>query len=71
MLKILEYIGVTLAAIGFACLSLGYLGIGFAIGLFSCAALILYFEETKQKGLLLLQFYFAVFNLIGVYKAFF
>ena len=63
-----EYIGVTLAALGFACLSLGYMLVGFGLGTISCFFLIYLFVKTRQRGLFLLQCYFLVFNLIGLIR---
>jgi len=69
-MKKLEYIGVLLAAIGFACLSLGYLFAGFAIGFFSSIFLIIYFNYYKMNGLMALQFYFIIFNIYGIFNNF-
>lgn len=65
-LEYIEYTGVTLAGIGFACLSTGFLFTGFMLGVLSCGFLIPYFGNTKQKGLFSLQLYFLVFNILGV-----
>lgn len=70
MLKILEYTGTLLAAIGFLCLSMGYLLAGFIIGLISCVSLIAYFSlhHFNMKGLLMLQLFFFCVNILGIYN---
>jgi len=60
--------GVALAAIGFTLLSLGFLGEGFLVGVFSCSILVLYFKEKNEYSLLLLQVYFLCANLVGLVK---
>ena len=68
-MKSLEYIGVFFAAVGFACLSIGYMALGFGLGIISCFCLIPYFVfYTGQRGLFLLQSYFMVFNFWGLCK---
>lgn len=69
-MKKLEYIGVTLAAIGFLCLSNSLLLAGFIIGLLSCLFLITYFKLSKLNGLLLLQIFFLFANINGIYNNF-
>ena len=67
-MKKFEYIGVTLAAIGFTMLSLGYLFAGFMTGFVSCVFLIIYFNHFKMNGLLALQFYFLCANIYGIFN---
>jgi len=67
-MKQLEIMGVLFAAVGFGLLSNGVYLIGFSCGLFSCSLLIPYFYENKQNFLLLLQGYFAIMNLMGIYN---
>jgi hypothetical protein len=68
-MKQLEYIGVFFAAIGFACLSFGYMPLGFGLGIISCFCLIPYFVfYTGQRGLFLLQSYFMIFNFWGFFS---
>jgi hypothetical protein len=67
-MRYIEYIGVILAAVGFACLSLGFMVAGFSLGLLSCFFLIYLFVKTRQTGLFMLQCYFMVFNIIGLIK---
>jgi len=69
-MKLLEYIGVSLAAVGFSCLSLGYMLAGFILGLLSCLFLIVFFKYNKMNGLLALQMYFFFANIIGIYNNF-
>jgi hypothetical protein len=69
-MKKLEYIGTLLAAIGFTCLSFGYLLIGFILGFISCSILATYFKHFKMKGLLALQLYFFFANILGIYNNF-
>ena len=64
--KPLEYMGVFCAAVGFACLSMGFMLWGFGLGIMSCFCLIPYFALTKQNGLFILQVYFLIFNILGV-----
>lgn len=64
----LEYAGTLFAAIGFSCLSFGYLLTGFVLGLLSTICLIIYFNIHKMKSLLLLQIFFFIVNLIGIYN---
>jgi len=68
-MKLLEYIGVFFAAAGFAFVSLGFLAVGFGLGIISCFCLIPYFVfYTGQRGLFLLQSYFLIFNFIGFFS---
>jgi len=67
-MKKFEYIGVLLAAVGFTCLSVGYLFIGFIVGFASCVFLIVYFNYYKMNGLLALQFYFLCANVYGIFN---
>jgi len=66
--KVLEYIGVSLAAVGFSCLSLGYMLEGFILGLLSCGFLIIYFKYFKMDGLLVLQLFFLCANILGIFN---
>jgi len=67
-MKVLEYIGVLLAAVGFSCLSVGYLFIGFIVGLLSCGFLIVFFNYNKMNGLLALQVFFLCANILGIFN---
>jgi len=67
-MKALEYIGVSFAAVGFSCLSMGYLLAGFILGLLSCVFLIAFFKFNKLNGLLALQVFFFFANLNGIYN---
>jgi len=69
-MKYLEYIGVTLAAIGFLMLSIGILLYGFIFGFMSCLFLITYFKHFKMNGLLTLQIFFLFVNINGIYNNF-
>lgn len=69
-MKNLEYIGVILAAIGFTCLSTGFMLGGFILGVISCLFLISFFKYKKLNGLLALQIYFLFANIIGIYNNF-
>ena len=66
--KLAEFIGVILAATGFSMLATGVYEVGFLIGLGSCAILMPYFFIKKQNFLLLLQGYFAIMNLVGLFN---
>jgi len=68
IISYLEYIGVLLAAIGFTCLSTGYMLVGFILGLISCLFLIVYFYIFNMRGLLALQFYFLCANVYGIFN---
>jgi len=69
-MKAFEYIGVSLAAVGFSCLSLGYMLAGFILGLLSCLFLIIFFKHNKMNGLLSLQLFFLCANILGIYNNF-
>jgi len=69
-MKKFEYIGVMLAAVGFTCLSIGYLFAGFIIGFASCVFLIVFFKYNKMNGLLALQLFFLCANILGIFNNF-
>lgn len=67
--KILEYTGTFLAAVGFSLLSFGYYSSGFAVGIASCILLVPLFKITGQHGLFMLQCFFLLANINGVWNA--
>lgn len=68
--KLLEYMGTLLAGIGFMCLSVGYMFIGFLLGVISCLFLISFFKVMKLNALLCLQVFFLFANILGMYNNF-
>lgn len=69
-IKLLEYMGTLWAGIGFMCLSVGYMFIGFSLGVISCLFLISFFKIMKLNALLALQIFFLFANIIGIYNNF-
>ncbi len=67
-MKWLEYSGVFLAAIGFTCLSAGFMLWGWTLGIISCCLLIPYFYYNSQLGLFSLQSYFFAANIYGLLR---
>ena len=64
-----EYFGTFLAALGFSLLSFGLYSSGFIVGIVSCFFLIFLFKNTGQRGLFLLQCFFLIANINGVFNA--
>ena len=67
-MKYLELFGTIFAATGFGLLSIGYLKIGFIFGVVSCALLLPLFFHNKLYYMLTLQSYFAIMNVIGIWR---
>ncbi len=67
-MKWLEIFGTIFAAIGFGLLSMGLYKIGFILGFVSCSLLMPLFFKNKLYFLLTLQGYFAIMNIIGIWR---
>lgn len=65
-MKWLEIFGMIFAASGFGLISIGFLKIGFGLGLLSCCMLIPLFLSKNLYYMLTLQAYFAIMNIIGI-----
>jgi nicotinamide riboside transporter PnuC len=64
----LELFGTIFAASGFGLLAMGYLKIGFTVGVLSCALLLPVFWVNQLYFLLTLQAYFSIMNVIGIWR---
>jgi len=63
-----ELFGMLLAMTGFSLLSFGREIWGFGIGLASCFILIPFFADANMSYMLTLQCFFAIMNIIGLYR---